>query len=145
MEDIHERAVVRLLEPCRLEARGGKLPVPGATPLDTARHGLRMYRVRDLGWCESCERRIGSKDSHCGILGAPEWRGQEYDAEAGTFAEVVAVSDEIPGIRMVRIQVPCNDVGGYHPHLLDGWIDAKYVEVASEHYPFRLAPELVDD
>lgn len=109
--------VVQLTKDVTLEARGGKIPMPGAEPKDWTRQGIPVYRTLDLGYDPESGERVPAKTPP---MGAPELRHTFADARRGSHAEVIDVE---PSLRMAYVIVPLHQTGPLHPHLLAGWVD----------------------
>lgn len=118
------RAVIaRLNQSWPLLPIGGKIPIPGASPVGTTDDNVPRYRVKDLGWCTQCCARIGSSEQHCGMTGAPAWEQPAVDAPVDRLVEITSLEHTPLGV-MVRMSMPCESSGGLHPIQLVGDVEA---------------------
>lgn len=112
---------VALVNDVALELTGGKIPVPGAQPIDYSEEGVPLYRVADLGWNPDTGRRENADEN--ALQGAPEQTGTYATARKGSRA---AVLDYDPALRMAYLFVPLHYQGQdvrLHPHGMKGWVD----------------------
>lgn len=109
--------IAQLTKDVTLEARGQKIPMPGAEPKDYSPHGIPVYKTLDLGYDPESDMRVpATKDPG----GAPEMKGMFADARRGSKAEIIDVE---PNLRMAYVIVPLDKMGPLHAHLLAGWVD----------------------
>lgn len=112
------KPIFQLRKTVHLQARGGKIPMPGAQPIDVTKDGLPKYKLLDLGWDPQSKQRIPSNHPQF-PNGAPENQDLSADVRAGRRGEVTDIE---PFLKMVHVQVPINDTGPLHPHLFQGWV-----------------------
>ena len=124
---------VMFTNPVHLEARGGKIPVPGAIPTGFTNEGIPQYRTLDLGWNPQLQRRMNANEGGPHGPGAPEMRGQFIQVKPGMHAELRAVE---PTLKSAYVAVHLPGSGPLHPHQLEGWVD--YKDVAA--HPNQTSP-----
>lgn len=124
-----------------LEARGGKIPIPGASPMGVSREGVPLYNFMDLGWDPERQMRIKAEEGGPYGPGAPEWRGQWVPVNQGSRAEVSHIE---PLLSSAYVRVPLHYPGNprpdarLHPKHLEGWVDFKDImQDPIQRSPFR--------
>jgi hypothetical protein len=116
-----------------LEARGGKIPVPGAEPIGMTAEGLPRYRTLDLGWHPQLQRRMNANEGGPHGSGAPEQTGNFVEVKPGMQAELRAIE---PALKSAYIAIHLPGSPALHPHQLAGWVD--YDDIAP--HPNQTSP-----
>lgn len=114
------RVVFALRNPVSLEARMGKIPVPGAQPIGENEDGLPIYRWQELGWDPVRQRRVLQSEQFENQVGSPELRGQYGNVQPRRSGEIY---DYEPLLKMVYVHIPIHDMGKLAPTHLEGWVD----------------------
>lgn len=111
---------VMFKNPVHLEARGGKIPVPGAVPVGETSDGIPQYRTLDLGWNPTLQRRMNADEGGPHGRGAPELLGQFHEVQPGMQAELRYIE---PKLKSAFVAVPLPGSGPLHPKELSAWVD----------------------